>query len=238
MAIGLRLATVSGLGVDAERAQAKLDRLLPGRLTRAARRIAETTDVLANAFTPSDLDSLTSAIERHERLRFEYRAGDGEASSRDVEPYRVVQVSGRWYLVGFDMDRSDWRTFRVDRMTPKIPSGPRFAPRRLPPGDPSTMVLRGRRDAMFAYRADVLVLAAAAVVHPRIPTGVWWVDARDDDSATLHAGAQTAQLLAAYLAAMDLDFQVDSDRFPELANEVAAIARRFARAHAPEPTDT
>ena len=45
------------------------------------------------------------------------------------ETHHLVVRGGRWYLVAWDLDRADWRTFRADRITPKVPTGPRFAPR-------------------------------------------------------------------------------------------------------------
>ena len=49
-----------------------------------------------------------------------------------MEPYRLVNDRRRWYLVAWDTGRDDWRTFRVDRIEPKTPAGPRFTPRALP----------------------------------------------------------------------------------------------------------
>ena len=56
----------------------------------------------------------------------------GTATRRRVEPYQLVATGRRWYLLAWDLDRDDWRTFRVDRITPRTPTGPRFTPRELP----------------------------------------------------------------------------------------------------------
>ena len=45
------------------------------------------------------------------------RVGTASRATRLVEPNRLVTVGRRWYLVAWDVDRSDWRTFRVDRLT-------------------------------------------------------------------------------------------------------------------------
>ena len=81
---------------------------------------------------PDVLTVIASACRDHERLRFDYRAHSGAASRRTVEPYRLVNDRRRWYLVAWDMDRDDWRTFRADRIEPRTPTGPGFMPRALP----------------------------------------------------------------------------------------------------------
>jgi len=62
-------------------------------------------------------------------MRFAYRAGDGTESRRVAEPYRLVSTGRRWYLVAYDLDREDFRTFRVDRVSEPFATGARFAPR-------------------------------------------------------------------------------------------------------------
>ncbi|MBM0236446.1 WYL domain-containing protein [Micromonospora sp. ATA32] len=76
-------------------------------------------------------------------MRFDYAGHDGAATVRDVEPYRLVSTGRRWYLLGWDTARSDWRTFRADRIRPRVPTGPRFPPREPPGGDAIAHALRG-----------------------------------------------------------------------------------------------
>ena len=68
---------------------------------------------------------------------------------RRVEPHHVVHRGGRWYLLAWDLERDDWRTFRVDRLAPRTPTGPRFTPREVPGGDVAAFVaarFRGSRE--------------------------------------------------------------------------------------------
>lgn len=242
VAVGLRTAATAGLdgiGEHATRATAKLERLLPTRLrarlrtvTAAAETVSHTRDLLATEV----FGAIATAIERREQLRFDYLDGSGSASRRRTEPHRMVHVNGRWYLVAYDLDRRDWRSFRADRLTPKEPTGPRFTPRRLPGPDLATFVTRGRMTAMWTFTADVLVDAPAETVAARIPNGLWTVRPIDRRTSVLHAGAQSAQLLAAYLAAMDLDFHIDADAAPELAAEITKIAARYNAATRRAPT--
>ena len=97
-----------------------------------------------------------------ERLRFAYRAGDGAESRRLVEPYRLVSARGsRWYLVAYDLEREDWRTFRVDRVSEPFATGARFAPRELPMERGGVRPARGcgRRQT---YAVEVTFAAAPA----------------------------------------------------------------------------
>ncbi|MGH9129809.1 MAG: helix-turn-helix transcriptional regulator [Acidimicrobiales bacterium] len=58
------------------------------------------------------LPVLHEALRSHSGLAFEYREGQ-----RRVDPHALVFRHGWWYLVGFDHDRREGRTFRVDRMS-------------------------------------------------------------------------------------------------------------------------
>ena len=66
---------------------------------------------------PEVLDVARARVSRRgARRRSRYTARDGAATERYVEPYRLVVLSRRWYLLAFDVDRDDWRNFRVDRI--------------------------------------------------------------------------------------------------------------------------
>src|SRR5438309_1595495 len=84
--------------------------------------------------------------------------------SDEAEPYQLVNWGRRWYLVAFDVGREDWRTFRVDRITPRTPGGGRFTPRPLPASDLADWVARRVATAVWPHRARVTVFAPAAAV--------------------------------------------------------------------------
>src|SRR5215218_2209561 len=138
VAIGLRTAaggTITGIEETSVRALAKLEQVLPSRLRHRVTALHAVTVPLSPGGAQVDPDTLTAlaaACRDHQRLRFDYRSHDGTATVRITEPHRLVHTGRRWYLVAWDVERDDWRTFRVDRVTPRIPTGPRFAPRALP----------------------------------------------------------------------------------------------------------
>ena len=97
------------------------------------------------------LDVLAAACRDQVRVSFDYRAADGTASSRVAEAHGLVTVDGRWYLVAHDDDRSDWRIFRLDRITEPRASRNSYPPRRPPADDLGDHVrsrLRDRPDAI------------------------------------------------------------------------------------------
>lgn len=236
VALALRTAAASGvadIGEHAAHAAVKLEQLLPVRLRHRLQTlstVAETVPNTRDPVTPDTLATVAAAIRRSEQLRFDYLDRHQDPTSRRTEPHRLVHVGGRWYLVGYDLDRCDWRTYRVDRIRPKTPTGPRFAPRELPGPDLATFVTRGRMAALWNCRARVIVDAPADTVTARIPIGVWAVEPLGEHSSALDAGAQSPELLAAYLGALGLDFHIDPDRDPELAAATATLAERYASA--------
>ena len=137
MAVGLRTTTgagVTGIEEASLRALVKLEHMLPSRLRhRIDTMRAATVSVPGGGPTVDHavLSAIASAIRASERLRFDYVDHNGRLTKRTAEPARLVVWGRRWYLLAWDVDRDDWRTFRADRITPKAPNGPRFKPRTL-----------------------------------------------------------------------------------------------------------
>lgn len=177
---------------------------------------------------PDVLTVIASACRDHERLRFDYRAHSGATGRRSVEPYRLVSDHRRWYLLAWDLDRDAWRTFRADRIEPRTPTGPRFAPRALPP-DPqiAEQVARGVHEAPWRYRARVIVHAPAEYVRSRLPVPIV-VQPLGGDRCAFEPGSDHPQMLALYLGMLDADFRiVDS---PELVDALRGLTSRYQRA--------
>jgi len=234
VAIGLRTAasgSIAGIEETSMRALAKLQQVLPSRLRRqvsALRAYALPVPARGTQVDPDVLTLIASACRDHERLRFDYLAHSGAASRRSVEPYRLVNDRRRWYLVAFDTDRDAWRTFRVDRIEPRTPAGPRFTPRALPPDQEiAAQVARGAGEAAWRYRARVIVHAPAAHVLSRLPIPVE-VESLGEDRCAFEPGSDHPEMLALYLGMLDADFIiVDS---PELVAALRKLTGRYQRA--------
>ena len=240
VAVGLRTAArspVTGIEETSLRALAKLESVLPPRLRRRVSALAGYTvpvppDSPAPSVDPEVLATLASACRDHERLRFGYRSHDGTASVRSAEPHQLVTWGRRWYLVAWDTGRDGWRTFRVDRIEPRTPAGPRFTPRELPgDGDIAAYVARGVSSAGFRFQARVSVHAPAAAVTARISPAVGTVEPAGGESCILVAGADCVQSFAVYLGLLGFDFEVSEP--PELVAELRTLAARYQRASGP-----
>ncbi|WP_158886739.1 helix-turn-helix transcriptional regulator [Amycolatopsis anabasis] len=233
VALSLRTAaagTVAGLEETALRALSKLDQVLPSRLRRRVATLQSYTVPAPPAGPTVDANALTTiaaACRDTELLRFDYADHYGVTGLRTAEPHRLVYTGRRWYLVAWDIERSAWRSFRVDRIRPRTPNGPRFTPRELPGGDVAGFVSRGVAAALWRYRARVTVHAPATVVARRIPS-TWLLEPLGDDRCLLDAGADSPRLLAVYLGALDLAF--DASEHPELAEALRSLATRLTAA--------
>ena len=233
VAVGLRNAAngaVQGIEESSVRALAKLEQVLPHRLRRRVSALNAYTVPMTRAHRgpaveASAITELAHACRDQQQLRFAYEAHDGTASRRIVEPHRLVSTFLRWYLVGWDVDRADWRTFRVDRITLTPPHGPRFSPRTPPAEDLAAWVSEGVALQAYAAHATVLLRVpmerAAEVVS--LPWGT--LEAVDEQSCLLRVGGPSLDVLLPYILMLGFDFEV---RSPEgLFAQVEALRDRL-----------
>jgi predicted DNA-binding transcriptional regulator YafY len=234
VAIGLRTAaggTVAGIEDSSVRALSKMERLLPPRLRRRISALAAAVVALPGTGPAVDADTLTmiaAACRDHERLRFDYQTHDGTGGVRLTEPHRLVSAGRRWYLLAWDLDRRDWRTFRVDRMRPRPPTGPRFAPRDMSEDEVTDRLSRGLATATWHYRARATVHAPPAVIRSRLPAAIA-VEPVDENTCAVDVGSDSPQMLALYLGMLDADFDLDGAA-PELVDHLRTLSARYARA--------
>jgi predicted DNA-binding transcriptional regulator YafY len=231
VAVALRTATgVSGIEQTSVRALAKLEHVLPSRLRHRVSALQSVMTSVPGSGPTVEADVLTAiaaAIGASEQLRFDYVSFERAASWRRVEPHRLVHTQGRWFLVAWDVDRRDWRTFRADRIRPRTPNGPRFAARQDPDGDLIAFVEKGLGSAMWKYRVTAKVHAPSDEVAARLPPAVI-VEPADERMCLVHAGSDTPATLALWLGMLEADFElVDC---PELADHFRKLARRYLRA--------
>ncbi|MEV8435385.1 MULTISPECIES: helix-turn-helix transcriptional regulator [Streptomyces] len=243
VAVGLRTAAgqgIEGIGETSVRALAKLEQVLPNRLRRRVGALnAFTVPMLRgpqpSAVDPAVLTELANLCRDSERLRFEYRDHEGAASRRSVEPHRLVCSERRWYLVAWDLDREDWRTFRVDRVIPKPPHGPRFAPRTPPAEDLAAYVSRGVSTRAYASQAVVRLLVPLAEAAERVSPTAGQLEAEGPDSCLLRTGAGSLDVMVIHVMLMGFEFEVLEP--VELVETIRTAQGRLARslARAAEP---
>lgn len=235
VAVGLRNAAghaVTGLGEAAVRALTKLEQVLPSRLryrvTTLNTAIDPVPEPLDATVDPEVLTTVAAAITNTERLRFAYRSHRGEASRRHVEPHRLVPTGRRWYLVAFDLDRDDWRVFRVDRVREPFATGVRVPARELPADDAASFLADNLYGFAPTYSAVVTVFAPACEVDAR-----WGeVEPIDASRCLLRCHADTLEWLAFQLTLLGHEFRVHEP--VELADHLREWGRRTLRAVSPE----
>lgn len=231
-AIALRIAAASdeAVGESALRALTKLDQVLPVRLAAEVRALDLATATLPQPGTAMENGTLLTAaraIRDGVRLRFDYEARDAQRSVRDCEPYRLVTTGRRWYLFAWDLGRSDWRTFRVDRMAAARASTLTFAARPTP--DPVAQVRQAMSRGGYGVVATAHYTASAEALRQRVPATIGEVTALGDRQAQLIAGADDAHHLAWHLAwiARDLDADLTIIDPPEVREALAAMGQQF-----------
>jgi len=234
VAVALRSSAgggIAGIEETSVRALVKLEQVLPSRLRRRVNALQAYTVPVAMpggpTVEPHLLSTIAAACRDYEVLRMDYRKADGAESTRAVEPYRLVHMGRRWYLVAWDRERRAWRTFRVDRLQLRTPNGPHFAPREPPADDIGDYVMRNVRSAPSAFQARVVVQASSAVISERVPRGIV-IEPIDDNTCVVSVTANTVEMLALYLGMLDADFTVTEP--PELVDRLSKLSERFSRA--------
>ncbi len=235
VAISLHTAaagSVAGLEETSLRALTKLQQMLPSRLRRTVTALHATAVPLAGSSRDTvDADVLTAvaaACRDQRRLRFGYPSGD-QVTPRHVEPHRLVHTTRRWYLVAWDTERGDWRTYRIDRVRGPIgPPGARFTPRPPPADDVAAYVSQSISSAPYRYQARVLFHAPLEELAPRCAPAAGRLEAADQRTCILHAGSNSLDELALYIAVKGFDFQVLDP--PELVPVLHTLAERLRQA--------
>jgi predicted DNA-binding transcriptional regulator YafY len=234
IAVGLRTAaraSVTGIEETSIRALVKLEQVLPAHLRRRVAALGSATIAPpppGPTVDPQHLTTIAAACRDFECLRFGYRSRDGTETRRDVEPSALVNLGRRWYLVGWDRGREDWRTFRVDRIGRPAATGTRFTARTLPAEDAAAYVQQSIAGAWSRYEARVTVHASAEAIaarHPYVAAALTPIDAH---RCEYRASDDNLDWLAIRIAMLGVDVEVQEP--PELIAQLDVLATRLQRA--------
>ena len=236
IAIGLRVAAKLALAdIDdaSVSALAKVQQVLPPRLRHRVRSLSAATSIwLSGHGPPVDAEVLTTvglAAAHHERVRLTYSGRDGHVQHRHVEPVQLVAASRRWYLVAFDLDRDDWRTFRVDRISSPTPTGSRAVHREAPGGNLRDYLEKARAQLAPTYRADVslhLPLRQARSLLTDVMTDST-LTPEGDERCRWVSHSDTLDWLTLSILRLGCEFYVHGP--PELVEHLHAITHRLGR---------
>ena len=234
VAIALRMATagtVGGVEESSLRALVKLEQVMPTRLRKridALRSAILPTEHMGPTVQAAALAVLAAACRDQLRVAFAYLDAKGQASQRTVEPQGLVHTGHRWYLVAWDPARSDWRSFRIDRMVGEAVAGAHFAPRPGPDGgDLRGYVSRSVALSQFPQQARVVLHQPLATMARRIPASAGVLQALDADRCVLACGAHQQGTLAYWLLALQVEFEVLEP--PSLRAYLREATERVAR---------
>jgi predicted DNA-binding transcriptional regulator YafY len=233
IAVGLRTAaggTVEGIEETSLRALTKVVQVMPPRLRRRVDALRVYTVTAPTAGPQVDATTLTviaQACRDDERLTFTYTTPSGEPAARLVEPHRLVSLKRRWYLVAWDLDRADWRIFRLDRLTGPATTGARFRPRDLPAADAAAYIAERLGSRPTRYDITVLLHAPAGTVDPVVAVTGGQVEPVDDHSCRLRLQVDAFDWPVLILAAVGAEFDVINP--PEFRDYLRDVGRLFLR---------
>jgi len=235
IAVGLRTAaraSVTGIEETSVRALVKLEQVLPAHLRRRVSALGSAMiapPAGGPTVDPQHLTVIAAACRDSERIRFAYRRRDGTESRREVEPYSLVNLGRRWYLLAWDQRREDWRTFRIDRISRPASTGVRFAQRKLPARDAAAYVKRSIAATPTRYQASVTLEVSADELAGRLPS--WWggeLEPIDEGHCRYRTGDDDLSWLATRIIMLGVDFVVDEPS--ELVEHMRTLAARLERA--------
>ncbi len=231
VAVGLRYAAAAAIGGIEEtslRALTKIETLLPHRLRRRVSALHSSVRHVErpheDEIDPEALSVLAAAVRDREHVRLDYRRGDGKGGRRLVAPHQLVTAGHRWYLVAWDNDRRDWRTFRVDRVKGPRAVGSHFPQRDIPGGGAAALVARALGSAPRDYEAKLSIDANFAELEGALR----WIDHTPIDvtpeACTVTVRAEDLGRLTMAIARLAIAARVTVIEPAEVADAVADLA--------------
>lgn len=237
VAIGLAGAAASGItGIEdsSMSALAKLERVLPARLRPSMEAVGAAEVVRpddAPRVDPGLLAVLAACCRDQEIVAFGYTSRRGSASRRRVEPARLVSVVGQWYLLAFDPERDDWRTFRVDRIGDVAPTRHHFTARELPAADAASYLAESFAGAEYRHSVRMVVQLPADAVRRSFFRGApGSITPVAEGTCEFRLSADSPALLVQYVAAVvALGAEYTLDATPEAAELLRTVGERLAQ---------
>jgi predicted DNA-binding transcriptional regulator YafY len=235
IAVGLRAAagaSIEGIEETSVRALAKLEQVLPDRLRRRVNAVhtnvssmqwgADTATVDADA-----LAVLALACRDNEQVRFDYRRRDGDEAQRLVEPHNLVSAGRRWYLVGWDVRREDWRTFRLDRLDGPRLGGIRFRPRQLPADNAAAFVAASMAAMPVPFEATIVATGSDTAIRNLIRYASAKVEAIDDTRCRVMIRSDSRPWVVTVVALLATEFEVVVEGPADLVADVKRLGLRL-----------
>ena len=242
IAVGLRAAagaSIEGIEETSVRALAKLEQVLPDRLRRRVNAVHTNVSSMQWGVDTATVDAdalavLALACRDNEQVRFDYRRRDGDEAQRLVEPHNLVSAGRRWYLVGWDVRREDWRTFRLDRLDAPRLGGVRFRPRELPAENAAAFVAASIAAMPVPFEATIIATGSDAAVRNLVRYANAKVEAIDDTSCRVLIRSDSRPWLVTVVALLATEFEVVVEEPADLVADVKRLGLASERSP-PDP---
>ncbi|HWD79274.1 MAG TPA: WYL domain-containing protein [Kribbella sp.] len=230
--VGAAGGGVSGMADSSMSALAKLEQVLPARLRPQLAAVGSAAEAIPRPgvpqVDPGVLAVLARCCRNHEIVAFDYHGRARDTTRRRVEPHQLLTLAWRWYLLAFDPDRDDWRSFRVDRITDVTPALHRFTPRVI---DGPSYLVESFASAQYQHTVELTIEAPASAVASAfegVVRGI--VTPVDDSSCKVRFSADTPAMLMTQVAALAAlgPFTVDQAT-PETSALISEVGNRLAR---------
>jgi predicted DNA-binding transcriptional regulator YafY len=229
LTLGLLLSRRLGITTEtpaAEGALAKIERVLPPAVRDQVSAVlaAVTTDLSLPASSPvSDiLVTLSAAVRERQRVHIAYTAWSNRFTERDLDPYGVVFLSGRWYVPGYCHLRHDTRMFRLDRIARAELRDAHFV---YPDSfDCVGYVQESLANMPGAWKVEVLLDTSFERARELVSPSDATLDPHPD-GVMLRCAVENLGWVAGLLAGLNCPFTVIQP--PELRNEIRGLAERL-----------
>jgi predicted DNA-binding transcriptional regulator YafY len=235
IAVGLRAAagaSIEGIEETSVRALAKLEQVLPDRLRRRVNAVHANVSSMHWGVDTANVDAdalavLALACRDNEQVRFDYRRRDGDEAQRLVEPHNLVSAGRRWYLVGWDVRREDWRTFRLDRLEAPRLGGVRFRPRELPAQNAAAFVAASIAAMPVPFEATIIATGSDAAVRNLVRYANAKVEAIDDANCRVLIRSESLAWLVTVAALLATEFEIVIEKPADLVAHVKRLGLRL-----------
>jgi predicted DNA-binding transcriptional regulator YafY len=234
LTLGLRALRNLGLAAFApatEGATAKLGRVLPASLRDGANAVEEVVAIEPGPWVIStsaeSLIRVCTAIRTRHGVAFRYQSHERTFSHRGVEPYGIVHMDGRWYMVGRCRLREALRTFRLDRISELEVTNRTF---RRPEGfDAKAYLQRSMPFVEAGFSIEVWLDLPIDKARPHFALHRVMME-EENSGTTLRCARENLEPFAAMLLTLGCSIVVRQPR--DLANAFDRLAIRAAQAAA------
>lgn len=228
-----RVSNEADLPPPVANALAKIERSMPQELANRINTIRDGFQMARNPWPetgvfpkPEVLAELIQASLAHQRCWIRYGSWEGNQTSRDIDPYGVLFLDGRWYVHGWCHLRQDARTFRIDRIRRMDLMPQTFDP---PPGiDIEDAVLRSIAMTRTGGEFELTIEAPIDRVRAHLPPPIAILEPIDELRTKAYGTTDNPMWLASRIGG--LPFGVTVVRLDALKAAMREIGQRMIAA--------